>query len=185
MASHSTSQLYRIGISVWNAKLWIQKLILVVTCLTFTSFVMIQIVFRYFLFLPLHGLEELAVYLAVWTYFIGGALGAYEKSHISANLLPSLIKSEKIKAAIAIVVSGITTFIAIVMTIWAAKYLLWSIERQPTSLEIRTPLYWVHASMFVGLGLMSFYFFLGFIDDIRRLVSGRYTDESGANSGEI
>lgn len=169
----SNLEVFKAAAALGSAAIFVQKCILVATCVAFTCFVMIQIIFRYFLFLPLHGLEELAVHLAVWTYFIGAALGAHEKSHISASLLPELVKSRATKAIIEIIVTGITTVIAICMTVWAAKYLLWSIDRQPASLELRAPLYWVHAAMPVGLGLMSFYFFVGFVTDITRLVSGQ------------
>ncbi|MBW3096264.1 TRAP transporter small permease [Pseudohoeflea coraliihabitans] len=153
----------------WVFKLWLQKFVLVATCAGFTVLVMMEIVFRYFLFLPLHGIEELATYLAVWTYFIGGAYGAYERSHISASLLDVFVKNKRVFGVLDLVVKAITLVVSVWMSVWVLQYLLWSIERRPHSLELQMPLYFVHASMVVGLSLMAFYFFLDFAVAVSRL----------------
>ena len=167
--SHQDSQLYRIGHALWRVKLWLKTATLVVTCASFTLIIIIQIVFRYFLFLPLHGMEELATYLAIWTYFIGGAYGAYERSHISASLIEILIRKEVVRHSIKTLANAITVVVAVWMGIWAFDYLAWSIRLEPRSLELRTPLYWVHASMLVGLTLMSLYFAIELFDNLRTL----------------
>ncbi|AXS40065.1 TRAP transporter small permease [Breoghania sp. L-A4] len=168
---------------LWAFKLWLQKLMLVVTCAGVTILVMMEIIFRYFLFLPLHGIEELATYLAVWTYFIGGAYGAYERSHISASLLDVIVKNAKVIGAIDLIIKLITLVVAAWMTVWVVQYLLWSIERRPHSLELQMPLYYVHAAMAVGLGLMSFYFLVDFILVVLRL-TGR-TPFASAREGVV
>ncbi|MCG8508763.1 MAG: TRAP transporter small permease [Rhodospirillales bacterium] len=160
-------KLRRIGEAIWNAKLWIQKATLAITCGLFTAIIIIQIVFRYFLFLPLHGMEELATYLAIWTYFVGGAYGAYERSHISASLIQMIVKNPRINLIVKLVVNLITVVVAIWMGIWALKYLAWSVRTEPHSLELRTPLYWVHACMFTGLALMSLYFLIELTNNLR------------------
>lgn len=157
-AVKARSVLGKIGVALWKFKLNLQKLILVVSSIGFTSLVIMEIVFRYFLFLPLHGIEELATYLAVWTYFIGGSHGAYERSHISASLLDMLVKHDLVIGIIDFLVKAITALTAGWMTVWAVQYLLWSIERRPHSLELQMPLYFVHAAMAAGLALMTFYF---------------------------
>ncbi len=150
--------LKKTAIAIWTSKLALQKLVLVVSGVVFTTLVILEIVFRYFLFLPLHGIEELATYIAVWTYFIGGAYGAYERSHISASLLDMLVQHDRTLRIVDFVVKSITAVVASWMTAWAVQYLLWSIARRPHSLELQMPLYFVHAAMAIGLGLMSFYF---------------------------
>ncbi len=183
--SQQKSRLYRLGETVWRVKLWLKKATLVITCALFTIIILIEIVFRYFLFLPLHGMEELATYLAVWTYFIGGAYGAYERSHISASLIEMLVKSDRINLLIKVLANVITVVVAVWMSIWAFEYLAWSIRLGPRSLELRTPLYWVHASMFVGLALMSFYFAIELVENLRKV--GRSGDGASMvkNSGDV
>ena len=169
MDSRSLPPLYALAHLLWSTKLWLKRATLVVTCAGFTIIVIVQIVFRYFLFLPLHGLEELATYLAMWTYFIGGAYGAFERSHISASLIEVLVKSQRFSLLIRVLVNGITAGVALWMSVWAYDYLAWSIRLEPRSLELRAPLYWVHASMFVGLVLMAFYFAIEFLENAWRL----------------
>ena len=163
------SGLRRLARRLWEAKLWLKRATLVVTCALFTLIVIVEVAFRYFLFLPLHGIEELATYLAIWTYFIGGAYGAYERSHISASLIEMLVKSPRVMLHVKLLANLITVVVAVWMSLWALEYLAWSVRLGPRSLELRTPLYWVHASMFVGLALMSFYFALELAETIARL----------------
>lgn len=177
------SHLLRLARALWGVKLWLKKATLVITCALFTTIILIEIVFRYFLFLPLHGMEELATYLAIWTYFIGGAYGAYERSHISASLIEMLVKNSRIRLLVMILVNIITVVVALWMSVWAFDYLAWSIRLGPRSLELRTPLYWVHASMFVGLALMSFYFAIELFDNLRRLYRAGH-EGSLATAGE-
>jgi len=103
-------------------------------------------------------MEELATYLAIWTYFIGGAYGAYERTHISASLIEMFVRTETVRQGIKVLANSITVVVAVWMGVWAFDYLAWSIRLEPRSLELRAPLYWVHASMLVGLVLMSLYF---------------------------
>ena len=161
--------LRRLGRRLWACKLWLQRAALVATCTLFTLIVIVQVVFRYFLFLPLHGIEELATYLAVWTYFIGGAYGAYERSHISASLIAVVARRPRVTLTVKLLANGITVVVAIWMSLWALEYLVWSVRLAPRSLELRAPLYWVHASMFVGLVLMSLYFLVELAGNLVRL----------------
>lgn len=166
------SHLQRAGHAAWRGTLWLKRVILVATCALFTAIILVQIVFRYFLYLPLHGMEELATYLAIWTYFIGGAHGAFERSHISASLIEMLVKRARVTLAVRVLANGITVVVAVWMTLWAFDYLAWSLRLGPRSLELRMPLHWVHASMVVGLALMSFYFVIELMENARRLSRG-------------
>jgi TRAP-type C4-dicarboxylate transport system permease small subunit len=155
-----------VGTAAWNAKLWLKRATLVVTCVLFTVIILVEIAFRYFLFLPLHGIEELATYLAIWTYFIGGAYGAYERSHISASLIEMLVTNPRVSKLVRVVANAITVAVAAWMTVWTFEYLAWSVRLGPRSLELRAPLYWVHAAMFVGMALMTFYFAIELLDNL-------------------
>ena len=158
---------------VWQFKLFLKRLTLVVTCALFSVVVIVQIVVRYFLLVPLHGLEEIAVYAAVWTYFIGGAYGAYERTHISASLIEMLASGEGLRDWIKVMANAITVVVAVWATVWTFQYFQWSLRLQPRSLELQAPLYWVHASMFVGLGLMAFYFAIELVDNLLRALGIR------------
>lgn len=152
--------------------------------MSFTLIIIIQITFRYFLFLPLHGMEELATYLAIWTYFIGGAYGAYERTHISASLIEMFVRTETVRQGIKVLANSITVVVAVWMGVWAFDYLAWSIRLEPRSLELRAPLYWVHASMLVGLVLMSLYFAIELFENMRTLSRRWLQDPLVSGGGE-
>lgn len=164
---------------IWHFKLFLKRLTLVITCTLFSIIVIVQIVVRYFLLVPMHGLEEIAVYAAVWTYFIGGAYGAYERSHISASLMEMMIAGESARDWIKVLANAITVVVAVWTTVWTFKYFQWSLQLEPKSLELQAPLYWVHASMFVGLGLMAFYFAIELADNLLRALGIRATPSEG------
>ena len=157
---------------VWDAKLALQRLVMVATSAIFTSLVFIQVIFRYFLDVPLFGLEEVATYLAVWLYFVGTSYGAHLRNHISANVMDVLIGNERARDFVALVVSLITVVLSVWMTVWAINYLGWSLRTGVSSLELKLPMAWVHSSAVIGLGLMSFYFALEALDRLRAFVAG-------------
>lgn len=169
----------RLVLSIWHFKLFLKRLTLVITCALFSIIVIVQIVVRYFLLVPMHGLEEIAVYAAVWTYFIGGAYGAYERSHISASLMEMMIAGESARNWIKVLANAITVVVAVWTTVWTFKYFQWSLQLEPKSLELQAPLYWVHASMFVGLGLMAFYFAIELADNLLRALGIRTAPSEG------
>ena len=157
---------------VWETKLALQRLVMVATSAIFTSLIFIQVIFRYFLDVPLFGFEEIATYLAVWLYFIGTAYGAHLRNHISANVMDVLIANERVRDFVALVVSVITVVLSVWMTVWAITYLAWSVRTGVSSLELKLPMAWVHVSAVVGLGLMTFYFVLEALDRLRAFVAG-------------
>lgn len=159
---------------VWEAKLALQRFVMVATSAIFTSLVFIQVVFRYLLDVPLFGLEEIATYLAVWLYFIGTAYGAHLRNHISANVMDVLLANERARDFVALVVSLITVVLSVWMTVWAGNYLAWSLGTGVSSLELKLPMAWVHSSAVIGLGLMSFYFVLEALDRFRAFVAGEH-----------
>ena len=64
-----------------------------------------QVVFRLVLDHPLAWSEELSRYLFVWLSFVGGALAVAEGSHFKMDLLAALIKDQRKKIIIDIIVS--------------------------------------------------------------------------------
>jgi len=153
-------------LGIWRAKLTAIKIIMSVITVFFTTLLMISVVWRYVFNGAIVGLEELATYSAVWAYFLGGAYGSYERSQISASLVPAVVKDPRMRLLVEILVNLITIGILIAMTWTIADYVSWSIQRKPRSLELGVSLYWFHLSMLVGFVLMTFYSILELVDNI-------------------
>ena len=133
-----------------------QRFIMGATTILFSILVFIQVIIRYFFNFPLYGVEEIAVYSAVWLYFIGSGYGVYRENHISANIMDFILSSKKSKDIFKFISSFITFFLICWVFYLCFKYFQWSVNRQPKSPELRIPLFYIHAAMIFGIGIMGF-----------------------------
>ncbi|MCR4265150.1 TRAP transporter small permease [Nitratireductor sp. ZSWI3] len=152
------------GLAIWNAKLILQRLVLLVCGAALTALVTVQVFTRYVVGISLFGIEELASFVAVYLYFIGASHGAWERGHISASLVELFLPEGKARTAMAIFSSLVTVVLSGWMTVWAFQYLAFTIRRGTMSLETGIPLAWVHGVMPLGLTLMTLYFVVELLD---------------------
>ncbi len=150
----------------WRWKLRTQRFVMVFCGVMLTILVGIQVVTRYGFGFSFFGIEELAMFLAIWLYFIGGAYGAWERGHISASLVELVVRRTLIRRGIHILSGVITVFLSCWMTVWAVQYTVWNIARGTRSMELGIPLYWVHSVIPLGLGLMTLYFLIDLLSHI-------------------
>lgn len=153
--------------SLHRGLLLIQRYVMGITTTIISVLIFVQVFIRYFLDIPLYGVEEIAAYLAVWLYFVGAGYGIYRGNHISASVMDLVLPTQESKDFFHVFVSIITLALICWMFSLCFDYLLWSIKRTPKSPELRLPLYYVHAAMVCGLGLMAFY---SLIETIRRFI---------------
>lgn len=142
----------------------LQRLLLGTCCLAVTVLIFVQVFTRYVLQTSIFGIEDLASFVAVWLYFLGGSLGAFERGHISASLVDLFVASPSrrlwINAAAAFLTAGICAW----MTKWAFDYFLFTLVRHKMSLELGLPMAHVTVVMPVCLALMTFYFLVEAVD---------------------
>jgi len=103
------------GLIVWNGLIHLQKIFMLVAGSIITVLVFIEVVLRYVLGSPLFGVEELICLIAMWLYFIGASYGAYERSHIKAELIHIWFKKPRTYALIKAIGSLITFILSIIM----------------------------------------------------------------------
>ncbi|MBV1788332.1 TRAP transporter small permease subunit [Marinobacterium sp. D7] len=144
-----------------------QKILMGVAMVAFSALVFVQVVIRYLFDLPLFGVEEIAVYLAVWLYFTGAGYGTYRGNHICAGVIDLMLESPRKKDLYHILVSLIS-LVLVACVLWiCVDYFQWSLLRAPKSPELRFPLYYVHFAMVFGLVLMQLY---STVEFLRRLI---------------
>jgi len=129
-----------------------------------TVLVFIEVVLRYVLGSPLFGVEELICLIAMWLYFIGASYGAYERSHIKAELMHIWFKKPRSYALIRAIGSLITFVLSIIMISWTYPYFIWGITKGETSQALLIPMVLSQSAIFVGAILMSLYFLTELID---------------------
>jgi len=130
--------------------------------------IVLTVFFRYVLHADLYGIEEYLIIFAFWLYFIGAAHGAYEKSHIRADIISSFLKNQKLLKFFSILKLSISTLTCFVLTIWGFKYLLWGLQRGARSPGWKIPMVIPQSSIFIGFLLMCIYYFIHLIKAIKR-----------------
>ncbi|HCL79165.1 MAG TPA: TRAP transporter small permease, partial [Synergistaceae bacterium] len=130
--------------------------------------ILIQVALRYVFKLPLMGVEELACMTGFWMYMVGSASGARERNHIKADLVTSFVKNQRVSGSIQAVVSLATVVLACIMTSWCWDYVQWSLKSGEKSPALMIPMVYAQTSLLVSSALMSFYFFVEFIDNVRK-----------------
>src|SRR3546814_4784559 len=71
----------------------------------------------------------------------------------------------------------LTAALSIWVTVWAVQYVLWVHERDMISLDLRFPMIYVHASVAIGMTLMSLYFVTQVVE--QAIACGRGGSHSG------
>jgi len=160
---------------IWRYKIWVIKAVLVLSGMAVASFVFAQVVIRYFTTGSVFGIEEVALAFAVWFYFIGAALGAASGSHVSASLLDVILPAGKLRRAAEVLVAALTAGISLWVTLWAVQYVQWVYDRGMTSLDLGFPMVYLHASVAIGMLLMSFYFLVDLLKTLKSSRNGHLT----------
>ncbi|MEP3349045.1 MAG: TRAP transporter small permease [Marinomonas sp.] len=164
MLSSLFKSILSVGCALWRFKLQLQRWTLFVTSMGVTLLVFIQVIMRYFFDVPLYGIEEVAIYLAVWSYFIGAAYGAHQKEHISASLVDVFLPEGLGQMLIGMLASLISVSVSAWMISWSWYYLSWTFRRGTVSVDLGLHMGWVHSAIFLGLSLMTMYFFIDFLE---------------------
>ena len=156
----------KLGLIIWNGLIYLQKIFMLVAGSIITLLVFIEVVLRYVLGSPLFGVEELICLIAMWLYFIGASYGAYERSHIKAELIHIWFKKPRTYALVKAISSLITFILSIIMITWTYPYFIWGMTKGETSQALLIPMVVSQSAIFVGAILMSFYFLTELIDCI-------------------
>jgi TRAP-type C4-dicarboxylate transport system permease small subunit len=131
-----------------------------------TVLVFVEVFLRYVLGSPLFGVEELICFIGMWLYFIGASYGAYERSHIKAEVIHIWFKKPRSYALVNAISSLITFILSIIMITWTYPYFIWGITEGETSQALLLPMVLSQSAIFFSAILMSFYFFTELIDYI-------------------
>ncbi|MFW6055213.1 MAG: TRAP transporter small permease [Thermodesulfobacteriota bacterium] len=157
----------RFLVFLWNILLFLQKLIMVAGGCLVGTLIFVEVFLRYVLGSPLFGVEELILFTAIWLYFIGAAYGAYERTHIKAELIHLWFQSPRSRALVRSITGVITVFLAATMVKWSYPYFIWGLTRGATSQALLLPMVLCQSAIFFGSILMCLYFTTELIDNLR------------------
>lgn len=138
------------------------------------SFIVAEVILRNVVRISLFGTPELAVLSAWWFYMLGASLGAWERTHIKAEILLVFAKnSQRGTAIVRTVSSSLTAFLSAVVTWWAVIYIARAFELHKTSSYLRIPMVIAQIPILIGSALMTFYFLVQLADHVLQLVGKR------------
>ncbi len=128
------------------------------------------VILRYWFQADLFAYEEWVLMIAFWVYFLGGAMGSYENTHVKADFLISMIDSVKTKWVVVNCTIFLECLIGLVLSYWGWLMLSEEISAYPnwqrtTGLEI--PFFIPKLGIFLGFVLMTFYTALHFYSGLR------------------
>jgi TRAP-type C4-dicarboxylate transport system permease small subunit len=140
-----------------------------VVCLLIT----ISALMRYVFSVDFYGAEEIIMLLAFWLYFMGASLATREDSHITADLISSLIKTPRRKTMLKALQHAVSLAISVTVAYWAYNYIAWSLARWPKTPVLKLPVLCLQFPILLFFILSSFYILGHLIDDIRGLRDGK------------
>lgn len=149
-----------------------QKAILVASSIMIIVLVLLEVLFRYVFSKPIMGVEEIATLSGFWLYFVGAAWGTAQGGHIKADISAVFIQDPKKLAFLQTFVSLGCVVLAGIMAVWGWDYVAWGLFKMERSPVLRIPMVLSQGSIFVGAVLMTFYFFLEFLENARRAFRG-------------
>ncbi len=128
------------------------------------------VILRYWFEADLFAYEEWVLMIAFWVYFLGGAMGSYENTHVKADFLLSIIDNVRTKWIVVNCTILLETLIGCVLTYWGWLMLDEEISAYPdwqrtTGLEL--PFFIPKLGIFLGFVLMTFYTALHFYSGLR------------------
>lgn len=156
----------KFGLIVWNGLLYFQKGFIIFAGCIVTILIFIEVMLRYVFGSPLFGVEEMVTLIAMWLYFLGASYGAYERSHIKAELVHLWFKEPKSLARVNSFSSLITVALSLIMVSWSYPYFVWGIQKGETSQALLLPMVISQSAVFFGAIFMSIYFIAELVDNV-------------------
>jgi TRAP-type C4-dicarboxylate transport system permease small subunit len=141
------------------------SIIIVVNSLLITLIIVAAAASRYIFKINFIGYDEIAVIVAFWFYFIGAAYGAYNNSHVTADVVDAYLPQGALKRTLTLIRWLATSLACGLFVYYGYNYFMFSFKGplgnfqfQPKSMTWRIPLWITHSGIFIGLIFMEIYF---------------------------
>lgn len=132
--------------------------------------VLLQIIFRFVVFVPLPWSEELARYLMIWTGMVGSFVAMRQGRHIGVTMVVDRLPP-RAALAVSIFVQAVT--IAFLVVLARQGLALTLVNLQQLSPAMRIPMFYPYLAVPVGAVLMILELAAGILQDICPAEAGR------------
>lgn len=164
--SHDLSPLEARLVKFESVFAWGLHALLVALGLALAGLMFAQVLMRYVFEASFVGIEEAAVLLGVWTYFVGMAFVTRQGEHIHGGIIGLIVHDRNTLRLIRICNSIVCFVAAAIFGYFAIRYALFEIEKGRLSSYLRWPKGLWSASMIVGFAGMVAYFFMQTVNQI-------------------
>jgi TRAP-type C4-dicarboxylate transport system permease small subunit len=156
------------------------SIVLVVNSLAMTLIITAAAASRYIFKVNFYGYDEIAVLVAFWLYFIGAAYGAYNNSHVTADIIDAYFPEGSARKVLTFLRWSVTSFACGLFVYYGLGYFMFSFAGPlgdyqiiPRSMVWRIPLWTSHLSITTGLVFMEFYFLRNLVLSVKALIGRR------------
>jgi len=164
---HSESKLKTAGRIMVN----LQKFFLFYLFALLILAMMLELLVRFFLKQSIFGLSDFIGFSSVWLYAIGASYASYERSHIKAEFINVIVKSDRVRHLFRFVSAVVSTLMSIVFAKWSWDLCVYSVSIGEVTQAYPVPKVIFQSSFFVGAVLMAIYFLweaIDCLDDFRK-----------------
>lgn len=134
---------------------------------------------RYILKGDLYGYEEWVKLLAFWLYFSGAAIGAFNGTHVSADLVQSYVPDGKLKRFLVFLKDLVTVGVTGLFVWYGYDFFMFGFRGPlgtgvaiPMTTIWRIPLWTSYLAVFLGLIFMLYYFSVYLFKSAKELFLG-------------
>ena len=138
----------------------LQKVLLVAASLAMALVFFFVVILRYGFEADLFAYEEWVLMLAFWLYFIGGAQGSFDNTHIKADFMAAMVSSARARWLLANLTLALELAVLVVMSWWGAEMVLEDVAEYPgwpKTVAWKIPFVVPRFGIFLGFVLMGAY----------------------------
>lgn len=129
----------------------------VISLLSITGLMFIQVILRYVLRLPLMGVEELCGFPTVWLYLFASVKASSERNQLVARVLEIFCKQQRTILALRALAAFCSSGILMWLTYWGYDYLRYALRIQKETPSLYLPYIYAEATVFISMALMFLY----------------------------
>ena len=134
---------------------------------------------RYVIQGDLYGYEEWVKLFAFWLYFSGAAIGAFNRTHVSADLVQSYVPEGALKRLMVFAKDLITVSVTLLFVWYGYGFFMFGFMGPlgtgialPRTTIWQIPLWTSYLAIFLGLIFMAFYFTRDLLKSTKALLTG-------------
>ncbi len=149
----------------------LQKVLLVAASMALALVFFFVVILRYGFEADLFAYEEWVLVVAFWLYFVGGAQGSFDNTHIKADFMAAMVSSARARWLLANLTLALELAVLIVMSWWGAVMVLEDVAEYPgwpKTVAWNIPFVVPRFGIFLGFVLMGLYTALHLYVSVRR-----------------